>query len=62
MKKSDKHAWVKSGEYEHTCKICGCVRNREYHNGRTYFYYKRSGIIFGLQRPDCIDWNDNTLD
>jgi hypothetical protein len=63
MKQSDKHTWVKDKNIEkHCCKTCGCIRTKEFTGRHSEFFYERSGIGFGTQRPDCLDWNDNTLD
>lgn len=65
MKNSDKHTWVKDKNELDTwnCSTCGCIRTKEYYGGyHPEFYYSRSGMSFGTNRPDCLDWNDNTLD
>ena len=61
MKKADQHSWTKTEE-GHVCKTCGCTRTKEWLGKYSEFWYARSGIQFGFKRPDCLDWNDNTLD
>lgn len=55
--------WIKSSD---NCSMCGCNRKLVYHfyKGKVYseYDYERSGISFFNKRPDCLDWNDNTLD
>jgi hypothetical protein len=64
MKQADKHTWIKDKDelYKHTCKTCGCIRTRICVFSKHYIHYTRSGINFSEDRPDCLDWDDNTLD
>ena len=70
MQQQDKHTWILTDESNKSiCTTCGCTRikERRHLGGRIYFdyYYERSGIVFGFQRPDCIDWeieNNKTID
>lgn len=66
------HHWVKDKDFipefplmeKHTCKTCGCIRYKEVYriNGfiKSEYAYTRNDINFNY-RPDCIDWNDNTI-
>ena len=55
------HKWK-----DNTCKTCGCKREKSgYRRGdivRTWYVYERSNIFFGEKMPECLDWNDNSLD
>jgi len=67
------HKWEKDKKFvpyrilreKHICSICGCVRYKETYKDkfqiRSNYSYARSGINYD-ERPDCIDWKDNTLD
>lgn len=50
------HTWS-----ENKCTMCQAERNKVY-GGYTYY---RGMMIFGMSRPDCIDWdleNSKTID
>ena len=68
------HKWVKDKDFKphdgikssDTCSMCGCTRTlmTYFHNSKVYheYNYERSGMFMFNNRPDCLDWNDNTLD
>ncbi len=70
--KKDKDFKPHDGYYEkYTCTTCGCIKTKHAmrDNGSTFHdeFYERSGQSFGFRSsagyiPECIDWNDNTLD
>lgn len=51
-----KHKWK-----DNKCIVCGCIRIYEYYAEKRGFYmYSRSGMQF-FNKPECIDWQDNTI-
>lgn len=59
------HTWKKTSKLDDECKRCGCERTKHYICGQRVYMYCRSGIVFGSERPDCIDWdveNSKTID
>jgi len=56
-----RHSWK-----DDVCVRCGCKRSMEYVGCKwTAYFYERSGIVYGWDRPDCIDWkveNNKTID
>ena len=59
------HTWKKISKLDNECKRCGCEMSKHYIDGQRIYMYSRSGIIFGSDRPDCIDWeveNRKTID
>lgn len=63
---TEKHQWVQDESYtdnsfkeRHICKVCGCERLMFYLAPKIKGYiYSREKIVFGSERPGCIDWND----
>ncbi len=70
------HKWVKDKDFKiakysstfakYTCSRCGCVKHSNSYKredgGRRYEdHFTRDGRSFGYN-PECIDWDDNTLD
>lgn len=65
--KENKDFIPKDGYYKQlVCIRCGLVQTHGVtkFNGRPYGFNmnERSGLIYGTDMPECIDWNDNTLD
>ena len=60
------HTWKKVSKFESVCTRCDCSRQKEGvkygNNWRSVFYYMRSGMAYGLNMPECVDFTDNTLD
>lgn len=64
--KNGKHIWKKDESFEnigifkkkHICKTCGCEKLSSPFGP----FYIRNKIKYGDKRPECLDWNDNTLD
>ena len=63
-KKKMNHTWEKIKKYEFRCKICGCIRisgtckvDGKYY---VHYTYERSGIVFSMDRPDCINWEEES--
>ena len=62
------HKWIENKSFkphdgftkEFDCSMCGCKKTKHI---KGFNYYERSGITFGITNvPECLDWNDNTLD
>ena len=66
MSKRLNHTWNKTGKFESVCTRCDCSRTKEGvkygSQWKSVFYYTRSKMTFGLQKPECIDWTDDSLD
>ena len=65
------HKWVKDKSFiphdfiteKSFCRTCGCKRIFKYYDKKRGCYlYERSGIDFFDKNPECLDWNDNSLD
>lgn len=68
------HKWVKDEDFKphdgikssDNCSMCGCNRQlvKYFISDKIYseYQYERSGVFMFNKRPDCLDWNDNTLD
>lgn len=67
------HKWKKNPDFQkeggfyaqYKCEKCGCVKTL-HTDGHGYYstYWERSGQDLGFRSkgPECIDWNDNSLD
>ena len=70
MPKSLRHTWKKDENFmpdyhfykSEICKRCGLVKNFGSDKGMHFFICTRSEIVFTINElPECIDWDDNTL-